>query len=246
MKNTFNGFGPIYVINLKKRKDRLDNILKEFKKHNIKDYEIFEAVDGEDESIQDQIICEKLEISNKELACTLSHINVIKYWYETSNSDYAIIMEDDISFETVQYWPFTWKEFLAKIKENYNMLQLSLMNIRPINKSLHLREAQDSSALCYLITRERAAEIIKNHIKDEKILIPSSRVYSVADTLVYTMAMCYSFPLFVDNQSTKSDISDDRDINTEFVHKKSKEEILEFWKTKPKNIYKKLQGDKNG
>lgn len=239
MKNTFKNFGPVYVINLKRREDRRKHIESEFKKYNIKDYEFFEAVDGSDESIKEKVISENNPLSNAELACTMSHLYAIKHWLETSNSEYAIFMEDDLSFETVQYWQWTWDEFLKQIKHNYNMLQLCITNIRKINTSLHLKEAHDTSANCYLIKRKRAVELINAHIFEDKIKIPSIHYYATADTLIYTLGMCYSFPLFTDIRDT-SDISSEREVNTISIHEKSKNEILEFWKTKPKYIYKNL------
>lgn len=242
MKNTFKGFGPIYVINLKRREDRRKHMELEFKKHNIKDYEFFEAVDGLDESIKEKVISNNNPLSNQELACTMSHLFAIKHWLETSDSEYAIFMEDDLSFETVKYWQWTWQEFLNKIQENYNMLQLCIINIRKINTSLHLKEAHDTSANCYLIKRERAKELINTYIFEDKIKIPSEYYYAVADTLIYNMAMCYSFPLFTFTLNNNSDISKDRKIQTDHIHEKSKKEVLDFWSTKPKNIYKKING----
>ena len=244
MKNTFKGFGPIYVINLKHREDRRKHIEAEFKKHNIKDYEFFEAVDGSDESIKEKIICNNIPISNAELACTMSHLSAIKHWLETDNSDYAIFMEDDLSFETVEYWQWTWQEFLSKIKDNYDMLQLCIINTRKINTSLHLREAFDSSANCYLITRERAKRLVEAHFAENKIKLPETRYYAVADSLVYTMARCYSFPLFT-YLLDKSDLSEERNVDTTSIHEKSKNEVLQFWSTKPKHIYKKINGGIN-
>ena len=239
MKNTFKNFGPIYVINLEHRKDRLNHIESEFKKHNIKNYNIFKAVDGSDESIKEKIICNNLQITNKELACTMSHLYAIKHWLETDSSEYAIFIEDDLSFETVQHWDWTWQEFLDKIKHKYEMLQLCIINNRKINTSFHLRESHDSSTNCYLIKRERAETLIKNHFVGDKIVIPDIRHYSVADTLLYNMAICFSFPLFT-YILDKSDIADERQSQTENVHEKSKKEVLEFWNTKPKHIYKRL------
>lgn len=242
MKNTFNGFVPIYVINLKNREDRKKHIDSEFKKHSIKKYIFFEAVDGNDESIKDLLISKDTKLSNKELACTMSHLLAIKKWLDTDSSEYAIIMEDDLSFDTVKYWPFTWKEFLGSIKHNYDMLQLCIVNIRKINTSFHLREIHDTSAACYLIKRDRAKALIEKHIVDGKFNIPASRYYSVADTLVYAGALCYSFPLFTDSPDMESDISKDRDVNTDAIHVKSKKEVLAFWETRPAGIYKKIGG----
>ena len=52
-------------------------------------------------------------MSSGEIGCTTSHLKAIKHWLETSDSSYAIIMEDDCSLETVQCWNFTWDDFIA-------------------------------------------------------------------------------------------------------------------------------------
>lgn len=240
MKNTFKNFGPIYVINLKRREDRKKYMESEFKKYNIKNYHFFEAIDGTKDLVRDMVSSSDIPISDGELACTISHLSVIKHWLETSKSEYAIIMEDDLSFETVQYWDWTWEEFLNKIQDNYNMLQLSIINTRKINTSLHLREIHDTSANCYLITRKRAEEIVAKHFIDNKFVIPSLRLYAVADSLVYNSALCYSFPLFT-YIIESSDLENDRGHPTKHIHEKSKKEVLDFWQTKPKHIYKKIK-----
>lgn len=243
MKNTFKNFGPIYVINLKRREDRRKHMESEFKKHNIKDYEFFEAIDGEKDLVRDMITSPNIPISDGELACTLSHLSVIKYWLENSNSDHVIIMEDDLSFETVQYWSWTWEEFLKKIQNNYNMLQLAITNTRKINTSLHLREIYDNCANCYLITRERAEKLINKYYTNNKFAIPEDAVYSTSEMVIYSDAICYSFPLFT-YILEDSDLEKDRKQNTSLIHIKSKNEVLNFWKTHPKHIYKKINGGK--
>jgi GR25 family glycosyltransferase involved in LPS biosynthesis len=147
MKNALKDFGPIYVINLKSREDRLEHIKKEFSKYNIKDYTIIEAVNGSDEDLSllvDNI--DSIPLSKNEIACSISHLKAIKHWLDTSKSEYAIIVEDDLTLETVNNWQWTWKEFLSKIDTHYEMLQLSIQNNYTINTSLHYRENRDSCA----------------------------------------------------------------------------------------------------
>jgi len=55
----------IFVINLKKDKEKLNNILLQFKKYNITDYEIIEAVQGS--QLTDEELLEKYDkIGQKE------------------------------------------------------------------------------------------------------------------------------------------------------------------------------------
>ena len=239
MKNALKDFGPIYVINLKSREDRLTHIKKEFNKHNVKNYTIIEAVDGSSEdlsSLVDNI--ESIPLSKNEIACSISHLKSIKQWLDTSTSEYAIIVEDDLTFETVDNWQWNWKEFLSKIDTYYDILQLSIINNYKVNTSLHYREIRDSSAACYVIKRSWAEKLVSKHIVEGKFIFSGKdRSRLVADGLVYNGAICLSFPLFTYSIDFDSSINQEH-INT--FHTKSRNEVLDFWKTNPKTLYRKL------
>jgi GR25 family glycosyltransferase involved in LPS biosynthesis len=234
--NKLKNFGPVYLINLKKDKQRLNVMLEQFKKYNIKDCYVFEAVDGSQEDLS-QIVdnFENMLISKSEMACTISHLRAIEHWLKTSDSEYAIFMEDDLSFETVDFWDWTWEEFLSKINKNYEMLQLSIISYSKVNTSLHLKERFDWSTACYLIKRNRAEQLIKYITLDNKYFFPISPDDGVADTVLYANSICYSFPLFVD-LDIGSTIVDSR---SEF-HKNSRDQVVRFWQGYPKEIIKKI------
>jgi hypothetical protein len=240
MKNALKDFGPIYVINLKSREDRLDHITKEFNKHNVKDYTIIEAVDGSSEdlsSLVDNI--DSIPLSKNEIACSISHLKSIKHWLDTSTSEYAIIVEDDLTFETVDNWQWNWKEFLSKIDTYYDILQLSIINNYQVNTSLHYREIRDSSAACYVIKRSWAEKLVSKHIVEGKFIFSGKdRSRLVADGLIYNGAICLSFPLFTYSIDFDSSINQEH-INT--FHTKSRNEVLDFWKTNPKTLYRKVK-----
>lgn len=240
MKNALKDFSPIYVINLKSREDRLSHIKKEFNKYNIKDYTIIEAIDGSKEDLSLLVDNpESLPISNAELATSMSHLKAIKHWLDNSKSDYAIIMEDDLTFETVQYWQWAWNEFLSKIDSDYDMLQLAIINNNLVNTSIHYREFRDSSAACYLIKRSRAEQLVSKHIKDNKYIIFSQdRTRIVPEGVVYSNASCLSFPLFTYSIDLGSSINPN---HVETIHKKSRDQVLDFWKTNPKTLYRRLE-----
>lgn len=92
----------IYLINLKKDVNRLNKVLQQFKKFNIKNFEIVEAVDGKSLS-KEQIVqnydkqsAEKLvrNLSPSEIGCALSHIEAFRRIIKENKR--CLIIEDDI------------------------------------------------------------------------------------------------------------------------------------------------------
>ena len=43
----------------------------------------------------------------------MAHLKAIKYFYEETDDDYCMILEDDVDFSTVRHWNFTWQEFIG-------------------------------------------------------------------------------------------------------------------------------------
>ena len=100
----------IFVVNLKRRPDRKQQIELRLKNLGIKNYEITEAVDGQQlpedlSNVYNQTKSRQIhrQLKRSEVACSLSHINIAKRIID-ENIDYAIILEDDaelsINFKT--------------------------------------------------------------------------------------------------------------------------------------------------
>ena len=159
-------FGPLYIINLKKRIDRYNSVLKNLELYNLKNYFFIEAIDGQENNVE-YISTNIEETSKNEIACTLSHLKAIKTWLDTSDTEYAIIMEDDFSFETVDYWNFTWEEFLNSIDFDYDILQLCVID-GTLNPGFRKRKTDDYSTAAYLIKRKIAKKIISDSLIDNK------------------------------------------------------------------------------
>jgi GR25 family glycosyltransferase involved in LPS biosynthesis len=233
--NKLKGFSPIYVINLESKADRLDYIKNHFEKYEIKDYKIIPAYDGDTFDF-DKIVFEKdkLQLAKNELGATVSHLEAIKLWLETSDSEYAIIAEDDLSLETVDFWNFEFSSFVESIKKPYDMLQLCIIHNYRVNPSLHMKEKRDWSAACYLIKRNRAEALLKKYFIDGKYVLPSSRV-ALADILIYEGCKTLSIPLFTYTMDYGSSINLEFDKTAEetgkfSIHTTSKEQTLEYWR----------------
>lgn len=96
----------IYVINLKKRVDKKEKMLKQFDKLLIENFEFIEAIDG-NELREDEIdkYCDfkkmsliSRKLTKAEIGCALSH----KIAYEkiiNGNEERSIILEDDVILE---------------------------------------------------------------------------------------------------------------------------------------------------
>jgi hypothetical protein len=58
------------------------------------------------------------------LGTIVSQLNLMRNWYNSCNDPYAIFCEDDISFESINYWNFTWNEFVENLPNDWGCVQL--------------------------------------------------------------------------------------------------------------------------
>jgi hypothetical protein len=92
----------IYVINLKRRTDRLDKILADFQTFNFTNYEIVEAVDGSNETYEsiaqyydrNRAIEFQRDLTINEVCTAISHQLVYERILASEDS-HAVIIEDD-------------------------------------------------------------------------------------------------------------------------------------------------------
>jgi GR25 family glycosyltransferase involved in LPS biosynthesis len=223
MLNKLDNFGPIYVINLKRRPERLSKLIDNFNQYNVTNYTIVEAIDGSTEDLH-QYVNGNYGIRNSELACTLSHLKAIKQWYETSDNEYAIIIEDDLSFETVDKWSFSWQEFIDDVDFDYDLFQLHIIN-EGMELAVHKWNTNDFSNAAYVVTRHFAKDIFDKLIdKNGKYNLPDN---PLADHFLYRTYNSYSAPLFATSLETNSDINPDH----RQIHETSRNKVLSFWES---------------
>ena len=124
---------PIYIINLKKEKERLNLVKKELKKiANFNNINVFEAIDSKKseeiaheyidyaayENIVYKLSSTKILPTWSSVGCAISHYqcwDLIKKQYESNKSkfNFGIIVEDDIKIENI-------KKALFKIYKIFN------------------------------------------------------------------------------------------------------------------------------
>jgi len=228
-------FAPVYLINLKDHSHRLTNAKKQFKKYGIEDYTVIEAIDGRKSDLSDIIEGDYPNLRSSEIGCITSHIKALKHWLDTSDSEYAIIMEDDFSFDTVQYWQWDWNYVIDNIPKNADIVQLIMIQNKPIKFNLHIKDkfninkkmSYSWSTACYLIKRNYAKNLVKLHYVNDRYKLQSYGFSNqAADVILYNLGNSYSMPLFTHILDAKNSINKQHGD----FHTRSKESIDSWWK----------------
>lgn len=223
-----NNFGPVYYINLDDKPDRKLFMEKQFEYWDIKNYQRISAFDGRENDLSEHLVGRYPEgITTPELGCTLSHLKTIKHWYDTSDSPYAIICEDDCLIDNAKYWNFTWQDFIARVPYSWDCLQLAIISTGNISANIHTRFVNNFSTAIYCINRRYAEKLIYFHCKGDKFKLDQNiKPRAVADDLIYNSGITFSVPLFLYELQLGSSIHDD---HVEVFHKNSYNGIKTFW-----------------
>ena len=119
-------FPSVNYISLDESVDRRDSLRKQFYYCGIE--RTRELLSKRFKYCDDKVYGEQLHIlDDGTIGCVVSHIKMIKKWYEETDEDYAFFCEDDLSLETVQYWNFTWEEFMNILPSKWECIQLCLI-----------------------------------------------------------------------------------------------------------------------
>jgi GR25 family glycosyltransferase involved in LPS biosynthesis len=233
--NILKGFPSVHCMSLKESLNRQKNIKNEFLKYNINNINIhiFDRLN----KYNHKVIGDKInDIINKEsIGVTISHLKVLYDWYHSCNEEYAFFCEDDLSFETLQYWNFTWEKFMNKIPKNWGCVQLALMSTTSEKISLNKRLIHDWGCQAYIMKREYVKKVLDHHYdynNDTFILdIPYFNYLPpvIEHVLFEGKGVVYNISLFVENinKFTPTYSKDNNNINID-----SYNNIINLWKTK--------------
>ena len=225
------GIGPIYYINLDGEPERRIYMEAQLKYWEIDNYTRISAYDGREDDLGDILKGRYPDnMSGGEIGCTTSHLKAIKHWYETSDSPYAIIMEDDCSLDLVRFWNFTWKDFYSKIPYDWDVVQIAIICTGDIHLRIHKRFVNEFSTACYLITRHHAEKLIRLHCRGDKYKLDNGvRPRPVADDLIYNSGNTYSLPLLLYRIELGSSIHPE---HVDVFHKGNFESQFNYWSQK--------------
>jgi len=116
----------IFLINLDRREDRLDEFNKIFP-YSKSHFERFSAVDGQELKIDDEI--SKLFQDNNfnwlrgKIGCALSHYRIWKIGLQNGYKN-MVVLEDDILFD--KNFKKLWKEMKDDLPDNYDIIPINM------------------------------------------------------------------------------------------------------------------------
>lgn len=239
--NKLENFPSVYYVSLEESVDRQQNLEKQFAEYGITP----KAVISKRYSESDDEITGKFldQMNGGTIGCAVSHIKAIRRWYEETDEDYGFFCEDDLSLETIQYWDFTWEEFIETIPED--SLYVQLLVIRDNYETFEIRKKlwDDWAATAYILTRDYAKLLIDSYCRGEKkfhLEIPGVNNYAVPlveNILFETINKGGSvIPLFVEDIKFATTFSPEEDgeveNNQKRGHYESRETVLNYWKNK--------------
>ena len=230
------GLPPIYYINLDDQTDRSKYMEGQFEYWEIENYERISAYDGRNDRDLGDILKGRYPdmMTSGEVGCVTSHLKAMKHWLETSDAPYALMMEDDCDLDVVKHWPFTWKDFFAKVPYDYDVVQLAIINPAQVHLQLHKRFVNDFSTACYMITRHHAQKLINLHCRGDKYKLDNGvKPRAVADDLIYNSGNTFAIPLFLYKIELGSSI---HDIHVDVFHRSSHDGLWDFWKNQSMNV----------
>ncbi len=229
------GLPHVYWINLDDKEDRRKYMEDQFAYWEVENHTRISAYDGREDDLSD-ILAGKYpdNMSSGEIGCVTSHLKAMKHWLETSDDEYAIMMEDDCDLDVVKHWPFTWKDFSSNFPHAWDCIQLAIINPATISVQLHRRYVNDFSTACYIINRRYAQKLLDFHTKGERYKL-DQRVLprAVADDLIYNSGLTFAIPIFLYKIDLGSDI---HDIHVDAYHRSSHDGLWNFWRNEINKI----------
>ena len=223
------GIPPVLWINLEADTDRRKHMEDQFAEWEVEDHTRISGIDArEGDGFEPHLsgTVPHTMIAN-EIGCCMSHLKAIKYFIEEMDCDEVMIMEDDALFETVRYWPFTYKEASALFPYNYDAMQLTTINPAVVYVTLHNRFINDFSAAVYVLKRSHAQKIYNAHIRGNKFKMDMDvRPRATSEDLIFESGKVYCIPLFLYRLDLGSSIHPE---HIDIFHRNSYNGISNFW-----------------
>jgi FkbM family methyltransferase len=233
--NIMDEFPSVYCVSLEECQERRHELTFQFNNYGIEP--IFLISKRYSES-NDKVVGKYLHTLNDGTkGCCVSHLKMIKEWYNNTDEEYAFFCEDDLSLETIDYWDFTWNEFIEKIPDDAECVQLLTIRNHYDTFEMRSRYWDDWGATAYILTRNGAKKIIDSYIFEDvySLEVPNKEIMPLIENIIFSFVNTYTIPLFVENVSFKSTFEnqdDDVKEGQKNNHKIAYDIVLNMWKSK--------------
>jgi len=213
---------PIFWINLERATRRRNILLDKFNKYELNHTRV-EAIDGNNIDLEDYKL--KYNVNEKmskfEVACALSHLKTIQLCYD-QNLEFALILEDDVTFDYFKYKKKPIIELLDDLKNvNGDCIQLGHIigkagfnNISQCKKKV-LIMGNAAGAQAYLITKEGMKKVLNNFEQTKNLEVSEQMIFNKVNN--YIIKPYFSYPFLRDENGSKINLSFIRS-NTKGAH----------------------------
>lgn len=227
------GFPSVRYLTLEDDIIRQEHITNEFKKYNITPIPIkSKKFSKSDDNITGKYVD---SLTGQTKGCVVSHLKALKDWYYNTNESYGFFCEDDLSLETVEYWNFTWNEFIDNLPKDWGAVQLLVIREEFENVCLRKRYWNDWAITAYILKRDYVKKIIDHCCIGDtyNLEVENNNIMPIGENLIFNnIGKVYSCPLFTENISINSTHLEDTELENgqKPNHHFSSEYILSWWK----------------
>lgn len=237
--NKLSGIPPIIYMNLDHRVDRKEHIENQFKKWGITDYTRWSSSKFSVDKIDKwRHKLDLMLLAPSDASIVMNEFSLLIEWYNSGISEHLLVMQDDLSLDLVEYWPFDWNMMMKRLPYNWDIVQFYHCHDHHIRMHLYPREWHSSSAACFLVNRFFVEKLIKIHLQPDgsfkldnnlKDLRVHKESYSSDDFLLYQIGKSYTLPLLCldqklsinqDNKSNQNSDSENYDPVISAYHNK--------------------------
>jgi hypothetical protein len=230
------GFPHIHYVNLDNRNDRREYMENQFELMKLPRTRISSSkflASNIEEWGSEYVAGKVIGIPAYALGNSITHLEFMKNWLNTTVDDHLLLMEDDYDLTLFQYWNFDWEYLMSRVPYDWDCLQLGYESDEFLPFFLHpkLRHTYFGPVL---MTREYVEKILSLHTYGDKYrfdkCLGSFKFKNYSTTVDYFIAhtgKTYCIPLIttnVDLSSTEYSI----DIKRQH-HNKSKYAYYYWW-----------------
>jgi hypothetical protein len=152
------------------------------------------------------------EVHNQ-MGTIISHLNLMRNWYVSTDEEYAIFCEDDTSFESIKHWNFTWDEFVQHLPEGWNGVQLTKVQMPYCNpageSNLALKLTRGRWWGAYSLFRRSYVKLLLDNVcrgynsyQLDSINIEGVQYGPIVENLLYLQSgRIFNFPMLVENDN---------------------------------------------
>ena len=212
MSDKLSGIPSIYYLNLESKLDRRRYMEKQFENWNLHNVTRFSGSKYLAKNYDDWKnvlhLPDRIPERHRLIASiTLSLLETIKYWLETTDEKHLILMEDDFDLNLIEYWHFNWEYLMSNIPYDWDCIQLGYTTGGYVRFFL-CPKLTDSFWGPILINRHFAEKLINLHYFKEKYMLirkyghhPFNTGYRVVslDSFIPFLGKTYQLPLITQN-----------------------------------------------